>query len=138
MPIVHDYAVHACNDSVTSFETLATGQADYLSITMAAPGVTSVPTEAERVADRVGVDAEPRLRVEVAGAEADGAVVGGVEIVDHEVDVQLLLDVGPRPRRGDEVGGPLERELRAPTRRHEVDPCRRLRVRRRGQSRSWP
>ena len=77
----------------------------------------SVPAEAERVADGIGVHPERVLRVEVPGAEADGALVGGVEIGDLEVDVQLLLHIGPRPRRGDEVGGPLEREVRASARR---------------------
>ena len=74
----------------------------------------STLAEAERVADGVGVDAERPLGVEEPGAEADGAVVGGVEVGDLEVDVQLLLDVGLRPRRGDEVGGPLEREVPPP------------------------
>ncbi|MFV0309320.1 MAG: ABC transporter substrate-binding protein [Desertimonas sp.] len=35
VPIVHDFAVHAWNDSVTSFGTLITGQADFLAVEMA-------------------------------------------------------------------------------------------------------
>ena len=34
-PLVHDYGVYAYSDKIASFETLATGQADYLSITIA-------------------------------------------------------------------------------------------------------
>ena len=34
VPLVHDYGIYAYSDKVTSFETLATGQADYLSITV--------------------------------------------------------------------------------------------------------
>ena len=33
VPLAHDYGIYAYSDAVTSFETLATGQADYLSIT---------------------------------------------------------------------------------------------------------
>ena len=35
VPLVHDYGIYAYSDKVTTFETLATGQADYLSITLA-------------------------------------------------------------------------------------------------------
>ena len=35
VPIVHDYAVHAWNDSVTSFDTLITGQVDFLAVSVA-------------------------------------------------------------------------------------------------------
>ena len=34
VPLVHDDGIYAYNDKVTSFETLAAGQADYLSITV--------------------------------------------------------------------------------------------------------
>lgn len=36
VPIVHDYAVHAWNDSVTAFDTLVTGQANFLAVELAA------------------------------------------------------------------------------------------------------
>ena len=65
------------------------------------------------MADGVGVDAEGVLGVEEAGAELDGTPVGGIHVGDLEVEVQLLLDVGGRPRRGDEAGGPLEGDGRA-------------------------
>ena len=35
MPIVHDYAVHAWDDSATSFDTLITGQVDFLAVSVA-------------------------------------------------------------------------------------------------------
>ena len=35
VPLVHDYGVYAYSDKITSFDTLVTGQADYLSITLA-------------------------------------------------------------------------------------------------------
>jgi peptide/nickel transport system substrate-binding protein len=35
VPLVHDYGIYAYSDKVTSFSTLVTGQADYLSITLA-------------------------------------------------------------------------------------------------------
>lgn len=66
-----------------------------------AHGVSSSPAaEAERVADGVGVDPELLLGVEVAGTQGDRPLVGGVQVVDREVEVHLLLHVGVGPRRG--------------------------------------
>lgn len=63
--------------------------------------------------DRVCVDPEVFLGVEVAGTQGDRPLVGGVQVVHREVEVQLLLHGGVGPRRGHEAGGPLERDGRA-------------------------
>jgi hypothetical protein len=58
--------------------------------------------------DRIGVDPELLLRVEVAGTEGDRPLVGGVHVLHREVEVQLLLHGRVGPRRGHEAGSPLE------------------------------
>jgi hypothetical protein len=65
---------------------------------------------------RVGVHPERPLavlRVERGGAEREHPLLGGVHVLDHHVDVELLRVLGGRPLRRYVTGGGLERELRA-------------------------
>ena len=65
------------------------------------------------MSDRIGVDPERLLRVEVAGAQGDRPLVGGVRVLHREVEVQLLLYGGLGPCGSHEASGPLERDGRA-------------------------
>lgn len=56
------------------------------------------------MADRVGVDPERSLSVQVAGAQGDGPLVGRLDVGDGQVEVHLLLDRGLGPGRGTKPG----------------------------------